>query len=189
MRAAGFHDGIGPKSRRVEGNPGQFFTDDAYPAEAIRLREEGRVVVKLWIGTTGKVASCTVQTSSGSPSLDKATCDIALEKGVFEPARDEKGRAIAASYMLPVRWVLPSGPFVMTDEMPTSFEIEKTYSVDAAGVVTACVTRMNPPSPSVREPCDEHRVGSQTAGRWVRDGRPVGATITERVNIKIEIDP
>lgn len=177
------------KAVGLKGNPGQFFSEDAYPAEAIRLREEGRVVAKLWIDTTGKVASCTVQTSSGSRSLDQATCDVALEKVVFEPARDRKGQAIAASYMLPVRWALPNGPIVVTNAMPTSIEIEKTYSVDAAGVVTACATQMNPPSPGVGDPCDEHRVGSQIADRWVRDGRPVGATITERVTVKVEIDP
>jgi protein TonB len=45
----------GPK-----GNPGGWFTDDDYPADAKRAGASGRVSVLLSIDTSGKVAGCRV---------------------------------------------------------------------------------------------------------------------------------
>jgi TonB family protein len=53
------------------------------------------------------VTSCTVTSSSGSASLDAATCRIMTERARFIPARDRRGRAVADSLSARVRWVLP----------------------------------------------------------------------------------
>ncbi len=94
-------------SSGLRGNPGQFFGPDAYPAEAIRAGEQGRTVAALTIDAAGLPTACAVETSSGSRSLDSATCAIAMGRVRFDPARDEEGRPIASHYRLPVRWVLP----------------------------------------------------------------------------------
>lgn len=91
----------------LRGNPGQYFGAGAYPAEAIRANEQGRTVARLAIDASGTPVGCTIAVSSGSRSLDAATCAIAIGKVRFTPARDDKGVAIASSYTLPVRWVLP----------------------------------------------------------------------------------
>ena len=97
----------------ARGDPGASFQPDVYPAEAIRKGEQGRVVAELLVDATGKVADCTIQTSSGSVSLDRKTCKLG-RKVRYSPARDASGRAVPSYVRLPVRWQLPeerrSGP-------------------------------------------------------------------------------
>jgi len=88
--------------------PGRFFGPDNYPAEAVRLRQQGRVVMHLIISTTGIVTACTIATSSGSPSLDADACDKALRKVRFTPAKNDAGQPVESTYELAVRYVLPS---------------------------------------------------------------------------------
>ena len=89
------------------GNPGAWFTSDDYPTAARRAGQEGRVSISLLIDPAGRPSACEVTVSSGSTSLDEATCRIAVRRGHFRPARDAAGQAIEAKYILPgVRWKL-----------------------------------------------------------------------------------
>lgn len=178
----------GAREVGLRGNPGQFFGPDDYPVEALRAFQEGRVVAKLWIDDTGKVASCSVAISSGSPSLDQQTCRIALDKVTFTPATDSKGRTIAASYMLPVRWVLPRGP-VEANKVPKDQTVQVTLSMDATGRVVACNSTATPPLPVQYRPCDNVPVGKMMDMHWIRDGKPVGGTIVKTERQQITIDP
>lgn len=90
------------------GNPGVYFGPDAYPPEAIRASEQGRSVATVAIGANGAATGCTTAVSSGSVSLDAKTCAIAMTSIHYVPARDSHGRAVAGTYTLPVRWVLPA---------------------------------------------------------------------------------
>lgn len=92
---------------RLRGNPALAFNADSYPADAVRRAEEGRVVAKLQVDASGTPTSCVVKTSSGTDSLDRATCAVAMRNVRFDPARDVQGVAIGSSFTLPVRWVLP----------------------------------------------------------------------------------
>lgn len=92
----------------LKGNPGQYFSDDAYPPAAIRAEAQGRVVASLDIGTDGRVSACTVTTSSGNSDLDNTTCRIAKSRVRFSPAKDDNGNPIASKFTLPVTWRLPS---------------------------------------------------------------------------------
>ncbi|MBW6522369.1 energy transducer TonB [Sphingomonas sp. RHCKR47] len=96
-----------PRASKAKGNPAAWFDADAYPPAAIRAGEEGRTVARVLIGTDGRVSACGIVTSSGSASLDTATCNILTHRGSFEPARDAAGVAIRSTWQLPVRWVLP----------------------------------------------------------------------------------
>ncbi|MFA5963534.1 MAG: energy transducer TonB [Sphingomonas sp.] len=87
--------------------PGHYFGPEAYPADAARLHQQGRVVLHLIISPAGSVTACTVTASSGSPSLDADACDKALHKVRFTPARDDAGRPVQSTYELPMRYVLP----------------------------------------------------------------------------------
>jgi len=89
------------------GNPGSWFTDDDYPADAKRAGASGRVSVLLSIDTSGKVAGCRVTASSGNSSLDDATCRLAQRRGRFTVQKDTEGNAQPYSYTLPgIRWTL-----------------------------------------------------------------------------------
>lgn len=91
----------------VAGNAGSFFGPDAYPPEAIRAGQQGRSVATVAVDANGVATGCTTTVSSGSASLDATTCAIAMTKLRYVAARDSRGRAVAGSYTLPVRWVLP----------------------------------------------------------------------------------
>lgn len=98
---------IAKADAKLKGDPGLAFPPDSYPPEAIRRGEQGRVVALLNVDAGGSTTSCVVKASSGSRSLDRATCDIVVAGVRFEPARDGRGVAIGSTYILPVRWVLP----------------------------------------------------------------------------------
>lgn len=64
------------------------FTGDDYPAEALQRNEQGTTVVRIHVSADGHVASCLVDQSSGSTSLDAATCRIISERARW-PQRNE----------------------------------------------------------------------------------------------------
>lgn len=78
-----------------------------YPVESIRREEQGRTVARLSIDASGTPVGCIIAISSGYSRLDERTCEIAIKRVRFDPARDGRGVAIASTYTLPVRWVLP----------------------------------------------------------------------------------
>lgn len=89
------------------GNPGGWFTDDDYPADAKRAGAQGTVSLLLSIDTSGKVAECRVTVSSGNASLDDATCRLAQRRGRFSIQKDAQGNAQPYTYSLPgIHWSL-----------------------------------------------------------------------------------
>lgn len=91
----------------VRGEPARYYSMDDYPADALCRGEQGRTVATLTVDASGTPTQCAIDQSSGSRSLDAATCSIAIGRVRLEPARDERGRAIAGHYPLHIRWVLP----------------------------------------------------------------------------------
>jgi len=64
---------------------------DNYPSDALRMEKEGRVGVRVGIGPDGRVTSCSVTSSSGTPSLDRAACDGMQRYARYDPALDDAG--------------------------------------------------------------------------------------------------
>ena len=91
----------------LKGNVGSFFGPDSYPPAAQRAGAQGRVTARLSVGADGRVSDCSISASSGNDDLDSATCRIAKSRVRFTPAKDDSGNAIASTYPLAVRWVLP----------------------------------------------------------------------------------
>jgi len=176
------------KPQQLRGDVARFFGPDNYPPEAIRRREQSRVVALLMIDTAGRVVSCKVTGSSGSSSLDKVTCDIALANVTFEPATDRRGWPIASSYTLPVRWVLPSGPQEVPVEM-MKISATLTLSIDEFGKVVSCRAQAVPADAAGPDPCDGFPADYQTEFLVKREGRPKGATIVRRMSQEITPDP
>jgi protein TonB len=97
-----------PLAEHAKANLMALFSDDDYPAAAIRREEQGTVAFKLSINRRGGVDRCDIVSSSGSATLDHATCEIVTSRARFVPARDSRGDRIADEYSGRVRWVLPS---------------------------------------------------------------------------------
>lgn len=91
----------------LKGNVGSFFGPDSYPPAAQRAGAQGRVTARLSVGADGRVSDCSISASSGNDDLDTTTCRIARSRVRFTPARDDSGNAIASTYPLAVKWVLP----------------------------------------------------------------------------------
>jgi len=62
-----------------------------YPARAIRDEIEGRVGVRVTIGSNGRVTGCTVTSSGGSKVLDDAACEGMQRYARYKPALDDAG--------------------------------------------------------------------------------------------------
>jgi periplasmic protein TonB len=91
----------------LRGDVNRYFSADDYPAAALRAEASGRTVVRLTVGTDGRVTDCSVSSSSGNSDLDNTTCRIARSRVRYTPAKDFSGNPIASTTTLPVRWQLP----------------------------------------------------------------------------------
>lgn len=77
-----------------------------YPRDARRAREEGTVHFRLTVDERGRASSCTVLTSSGSSSLDNATCSAFTSSARFAPARNGLGQNVSAPWEYRMQWSL-----------------------------------------------------------------------------------
>lgn len=87
-----------------------YFSDQDYPASALRAGEEGMVAFRLTVGPDGRAGGCAILGSSGSSSLDSATCRIMADRARFEPARDSNGKATSDEFVGRILWRLPDQP-------------------------------------------------------------------------------
>ncbi|GGN43556.1 MAG: energy transducer TonB [Novosphingobium sp.] len=69
-----------------------------YPTRAAREGREGRVGVRVTIDAEGRVSSCSVSSSSGSPDLDEAACEGMERYARFDPALNDAGNPTSGSY-------------------------------------------------------------------------------------------
>ena len=92
--------------RSATGDLQSLFRSTDYPAAALERREAGTVTVQLTVGTLGRVSACNVTASSGSRSLDVASCKILEKRALFTPARDSSGRPTTDTVSQEIRWLL-----------------------------------------------------------------------------------
>jgi protein TonB len=96
-----------PKGATPKGRPGDWASDNDYPTRALQLGQEGITGFRLTLGNDGKVTNCEITKSSGSPELDKTTCDLMRRRARFTPATDGDGNPTSGSYVSSVRWQIP----------------------------------------------------------------------------------
>jgi protein TonB len=82
-------------------------TDD-YPSPSLRACEQGSVAVRVTIDDGGRVRACDVAQSSGFPRLDEKTCEVAMRRWRYNPAREGK-TPIEATIVQRVKWVVEKG--------------------------------------------------------------------------------
>lgn len=87
-------------------SPSYWITQDDYPAAAHRAGQQGDTAFRLDVDVQGRVAACTITTSSGSAFLDEATCTLLKRRARFKPARDAAGANVAGSWSSVFRWRL-----------------------------------------------------------------------------------
>jgi protein TonB len=93
-----------PKS--LSGSLQGLFRADDYPQNAIENDEQGTVRITLTIGANGRVSNCSVSKSSGSRSLDNATCSIASRRARYQPAEDANGNPVSSTTSSTITWRL-----------------------------------------------------------------------------------
>src|SRR3546814_4122687 len=82
-------------------------TNADYPSSALRNEEEGTTGFRVTVGTNGRVTDCSVTSSSGSSTLDEATCRLITRRARFTPAEDSNGNPITDTYSNRIRWQIP----------------------------------------------------------------------------------
>ncbi len=82
---------------------------EPYPTEALQLGEQGTVVLDLTISEKGRATVCRVMRSSGSKSLDYASCRIAVIRMRYAPAKNASGASTSGTAALSVQWQIDCG--------------------------------------------------------------------------------
>jgi len=89
------------------GSPGRWATSEDYPASELRREIEGTARFRVTVGADGRVRNCEIVASSGSPGLDRATCENVARRARFRPATDETGATVSGGYSNAIRWEIP----------------------------------------------------------------------------------
>jgi TonB family protein len=113
-------------------SPATWIGADDYPSSAIREGAEGSSRFVLEIDPDGRVANCTITSSSGYASLDEGTCSIVTLRARFNPALDSAGNPTSGSYSNVVRWEFPLYP------IDAEAMVEFAFVLDENGVVGQC---------------------------------------------------
>lgn len=176
------------ENRRPPSPVGQLITKDDYPPAALRAGAEGRTVARLAISAQGRVTDCVVTSSSGNADLDAATCRAAV-RATWRPALDDDGKPVSSTYTLPVRWALPKpAEPVEVAAMPPNLAVALELKVGTDGRVLSCRV-LQSTLPAGDNPCGTLPVGQQLQPPLLRNGRPVGATVTQRFSREVTPDP
>lgn len=98
---------IAAPSGPVEAGHLQYLSSPApsYPVAALRAGQQGTVLLRVLVGTDGRPAEVSVQTSSGHRALDLAARSQVLRNWRFQPAM-QNGQAVQAYGLVPVSFSL-----------------------------------------------------------------------------------
>jgi protein TonB len=94
------------KPASPKGNPGSWANSNDYPTRALREEKEGVTRFRVSVSAEGRVTSCDVTGTSGSPELDSTTCSLITRRGRFNPAQQD-GSPVAGTWSSSVRWQIP----------------------------------------------------------------------------------
>jgi protein TonB len=80
------------------------FTRNDIPRPVWKAQARGNVVARFTVGVDGRARDCQIRQSSGHPALDAITCRLIEARFRFEPARNERDRAVASPYGWEQEW-------------------------------------------------------------------------------------
>jgi TonB family protein len=122
--------------------------NNRYPLIAVRLRQEGTVVVNAHIGTDGNVENPIITHSSGYPALDKASLDCITSHQYFPVTHN--GQPVEIERTQTFKWRLQrpaAGPVVKLTFGPdgsVGMEGQKFLDADALRAKMAEISSRNP---------------------------------------------
>ena len=130
----------------------RWFPASEYPSRALIMHQQGDTAYRLTVSPEGKMISCDIAESSGSPNLDNFVCPQLERRARFKPALDEHGKPTTAVYRNRIRWIYPGagGPdrYISYDialrvkALPSGFEtpyrVQIALVVEADGSVSGC---------------------------------------------------
>lgn len=164
-------------------NPGNWIHADDYPASALRNGEAGTTGFALSVDALGRVSACAITSSSGSSTLDIATCTVLQQRAKFRPANNAAGQAVASTYHSRTRWTLPAPPV-----LPAAMELTTSFIVETDGTRSHCVVKGSGPMPVDRAPLAEKLCQGQPFTEPYRNaqGQPIRQRVTRTVSTTVE---
>ena len=170
--------------------PTPWFEEQDYPAQAFDRRQEGVTGFELVIDPSGRPVGCTVEASSGYPSLDRRACMIAQKRARFTPARTD-GAASYGVYRGQIRWAMDPVDYAQSERGP-DFEVtvnrlpadvaapvsvKFAVAVDANGAPLACEA-INTGHPEELNALGCAKLKQDFRRAVIADGRPIAAVQT-----------
>jgi len=77
-----------------------------YPRSGAELRLGDNVIIVLTVGTDGRPKACRVSRHSKDPRAGPVTCELAMKRFRFRPAKDAAGNPVESTYGWQQRWFL-----------------------------------------------------------------------------------
>lgn len=132
--------------------PVPWFRNDDYPDAAFVRKQQGTTAFDVVVSPSGVPVDCSIFRSSGSETLDRRACQVAMRASHFIAATDDHGAPVYGVYRTQVRWALDPdywaqmevGPDVelSVNKLPGAatrpVEIKYAYLVDAGGNPSSC---------------------------------------------------
>lgn len=164
------------------GSDSLWVTNADYPLDAWRNGEAGDVQYELKVDRAGKVTGCTAEEGTATARLKAETCRLLRERAQFEPARDEKGKAVASVYQGYASWQrreaeLGNGSFTIRVgfTLDERGEVRNCRVIERSGAIPADMQRS-----FEKEPCPGK--GTRIPVRDP-DGRPVARDVVLTVSV------
>lgn len=171
-----------PRGPRPASSPVTWVTPADYPLRALRDDQQGIVAFRLGISPEGLVDECQIVSSSGSPVLDQATCDLIRQRARFTPAIEAAGKPVRGSYSNHVRWVIPRPMPPEPGEMVVSFLVGPDG--EQSGCRVEIAVGVHADALAQRNPCQPTYFAK---GYVNADGQPVTRRV--RMTMKFEVLP
>lgn len=160
-------------------DPNSWMAGTAYPADARARHEQGKVGFTVEVDQTGRVTNCRITTSSGSKSLDSATCATVSAKARFTPAHDASGKNVAGHFSSTSNWALGGAGAKQIDLTKGGVRVPVAaieVALDSEGKVTGCKALKTARANAT--PCKEFPNGRQLTAPLRKAGKPVSGTYT-----------
>jgi TonB family protein len=126
-----------------------WLSNDDTPVAELAGRASAVVKIRLTVTPHGRLVRCDIESSSGNIRIDNHTCDLALKRAQFKPARSPDGAPSYGVYRVPVIWAArpmnfkPAGDVVAEIStrpkgvrMPANVGV--MFAVDTQGQISGC---------------------------------------------------
>lgn len=154
-----------------------------YPPASWAAGEEGTAYYSLTVDEQGNVSDCAIIESTGYEALDNKTCEIAHERGRFEPALDLDGNPVAGEHRDYQVWTRREPDF------PGSATIHVEFTVNAEGRTVDCevIDVSGQLSESMRRSFDREPCPGMNSENGVPYRDENGYPIAQRVNVMVVV--